>query len=72
MYICGLCQNKTYFKEQNLFETEFTVDSTGEITATAETFVVCEAIICGQCGASTEDGHILYAETGEPFYGGAA
>lgn len=69
MYICELCQNKTHFKEQNLVETEFTLDSQGEVATTSDSFVICETVICGQCGASSEDGHILHADTLEPIGG---
>lgn len=72
MYLCSLCLNKKHFKEQNLVETVFTLDDAGEVESTAESFVVCELIICRECGASSEDGHILDAETKEPIYGGTA
>ena len=70
MYLCGLCLNKKHFKEHNLVETELTLDDAGAVSSTSDTFVVCETIICGQCGASSEDGHILNPETLEPINGG--
>lgn len=72
MYLCGLCQNKTHFKEQNVVETEVTLDDKGAVVSTSDSFVVCEAVICGQCGASSEDGHILDRSSGEPFARGSA
>ncbi len=70
MYLCSLCLNKKHFKEQNLVETEFTLDDAGEVAETSDTFVVCETVICGQCGASSEDGYIVDPDTGEPIQGG--
>lgn len=70
MYLCSLCLNKKHFKEQNLVETEFTLDEAGAVASTSDTFVVCETVICGQCGASSEDGHTLNLETLEPIDGG--
>lgn len=72
MYLCGLCLNKKNFKEQNLVETEVTFDDKGAVVSTSDSFVVCEIVICGQCGASSEDGHILNPETGEPIGGEGA
>lgn len=66
MYICSLCQNKTKFTEQNVVETELLFDKNGALVCTSDAFVVCEAVICGQCGASSEDGHILHRNTKEP------
>ena len=42
MYLCSLCLNKKHFKEQNLVETELTLDDAGEVAETSDTFVVCE------------------------------
>lgn len=72
MYLCSLCQNKKFFKEHNLVETELILDDTGAVASASDSFVVCETIICGQCGASSEDGHILNPETLEPIPGGPA
>ena len=70
MYLCSLCLNTKHFKEQNLVETELTLDEAGEVVSTSDSFVVCETVICGQCGASSEDGYILNPETLEPIDGG--
>jgi hypothetical protein len=67
MYLCGLCQNKQDFKEQHLEEIELTLSADGEVLAASDAVVVWEAIICGNCGASSEDGHILDPETLEPI-----
>ena len=67
MYICGLCLNKTTFTEQNIVETEITLNAEGQVVSTSDAFVVCENVICGHCGASSEDGHILHPETLEPI-----
>lgn len=67
MYKCALCLNTKHFKEQNLVETEVWLDEAGEVTNTSDSFVVCETVICGQCGASSEDGYILRPDTEEPI-----
>lgn len=73
MYICGLCGNKKYFIEINCTETEVTLDErAGEITGSHDTFVTCERVTCGVCGASSEDGNILSRATAEPIHGGQA
>lgn len=71
MYLCAICQNSKHFKEQNLVETEVVFDEAGEVVATSDSFVVCETVICGQCGASSEDENILDPETLEPIQGAA-
>lgn len=72
MYICNLCQKQTTFTEQNVVETELIFDKRGALASASDAFVVCETIICGQCGASSEDGHILHRSTKEPVQGGGA
>lgn len=67
MYLCSLCLNKKIFKEQNLVETEVVFDEAGDVVSTSDSFVVCETVICGQCGASSEDGYILNSDTQEPI-----
>ena len=48
-------------------ETEVTLDERdGARTGSHDTFVTCERVACGVCGASSEDGNILSRDTGEP------
>ena len=68
--ICSLCQNKKSFTAQVLVEMKITLDEVGAVAKTEEPLVVRESIICGECGASSEDGHIIKRDTGEPVYGG--
>jgi hypothetical protein len=73
MYICSICGNKKYFIETNCTETEVTLDeSDGAMTGSHDTFVTCERVACGVCGASSEEGNILSRDTGEPVNGGTA
>ena len=69
MYLCGLCKNKTHFREENVVETEITLDEGGAVVSTSDHFVVCETVHCGQCGASSEEGHILDPKTLKPIGG---
>lgn len=68
--ICNLCQNKKSFTAQALVEMKITLDEVGAVAKTNEPLVVRESIVCGECGASSEDEHIVNRETGEPVYGG--
>lgn len=70
MYLCELCQNDKQFKEYNLVETEIELNNDGTVAKASDSFVVCEYVVCGQCGASSEDGHILHRDTREPISGG--
>lgn len=73
MYTCKLCNNTKYFIETNCAETEVTLDERdGTVTGSHDTFVTCERVNCGVCGASSEDGNILNRNTGEPLIGGRA
>ncbi len=73
MYICKLCNNRKYFIETNCIDTEVTLDEQdGAPTGSHDTFVTCERVACGVCGASSEDGNILSRDTGEPINGGMA
>jgi hypothetical protein len=65
VYICRLCNNKKYFIETNCTETEVTLyERDGKKTGAHDTFVTCERIACGICGASSEDGNITNRTTG--------
>lgn len=71
MYTCQICGNKKYFIETNCTETEVTLDEVnGQQTGAHDTFVTCERVTCGVCGASSEDENVLDRNTGEPVRGG--
>lgn len=68
MYICKSCGNKKYFKEHNYIETNVNLDEdTGEYISGDDKFLSCCEVVCGVCGASSEDAEILDRNTNEPI-----
>ena len=59
MYICKKCGNKKYFDEYNSITTHLSLDEgTGEVQYTEDEFITTNEVVCGVCGATSEDGQI--------------
>jgi len=64
MYKCKICGNTKLFAEHNAIKTYLVIDDeTGEILHTDDKFLGCSEVICGCCGASSEDESILDRHT---------